>query len=212
MTHHSRSHSVAGGREWHGGRNSSVRHTILRMIGLAIRGCFRIDLKTLLMLLIVCGLLTAAPSGQAFIANPGLTQQQAGQASGAAEGTGDEKEIRPLEPGKPIKRELADGQQHTYRLRLSTDQFLRVIVEQQGLDVLVQVAGAGGRQLLKFDSESRPRGEEAVSLVADAAADYRLVVRPTQKGTPAGSYEIRIEELRAATETDHALHEARRQY
>src|SRR5262245_38703887 len=57
MTHHSRPHSVAGGREWRGGRSNSVRHSNLRIIGLALRDCLRIDLKLPLMLLILCGLL-----------------------------------------------------------------------------------------------------------------------------------------------------------
>ncbi|HKX30597.1 MAG TPA: tetratricopeptide repeat protein, partial [Blastocatellia bacterium] len=51
---------------------------------------------------------------------------------------------------------------------------------------------------------------ESVSLVAEAAGDYRLVVRPVQEGGPAGRYEIRIEELRPATENDRELQRARR--
>jgi CHAT domain-containing protein/tetratricopeptide (TPR) repeat protein len=48
--------------------------------------------------------------------------------------------------------------------------------------------------------------------VAEAAGDYRLVVQPKDLGTDAGSYQIRIEELRGATENDRTLHDARRLY
>src|SRR5262249_50739089 len=130
----------------------------------------------------------------------------------AAFGRVQEDQARQLEPGKPIKRDLASEQQHIYQIRLDAGQFLRVIIEQNGIDVVAQITGPDGKQIMEFDSESRTRGEEVVSLVADAAADYRLAVRPNQKGIPAGSYEIRIEELRAATDTDRALHEARKQY
>jgi hypothetical protein len=51
----------------------------------------------------------------------------------------DEKEARPIEPGKPIKRDLAGGHSHTYQIRLSAGQFLRVIIEQQGVDVVAQL-------------------------------------------------------------------------
>jgi len=123
----------------------------------------------------------------------------------------DEKEARLLEPGKAIKRELAGDQSHTYQIRLSAGQFLKVIVEQQGIDVVAQVSGPDGKQILEFDFESRPQGREEVSLVAEAAGAFQLIVRPSHSGAPAGSYEIRIEELRAATDADRALHDARKQ-
>ena len=77
---------------------------------------------------------------------------------------------------------------------------------------MAQVSGPDGKQILEFDSESRLQGQEEVSLVAEVAGAFLLTVRPKLNGAPAGSYEIRIEELRAATDTDRALHEARKQY
>jgi CHAT domain-containing protein/Tfp pilus assembly protein PilF len=126
-------------------------------------------------------------------------------------GAGKEKDIQALERGKPIRRELAGGQEHTYRIRLDANQFLKVVVEQKGIDVVAQVSGPDGKQILEFDSESRLQGQEEVSLVAETAGSFQLIVRPAQKGAPAGSYEIRIEELRVATDTDRALHDARKQ-
>jgi len=64
---------------------------------------------------------------------------------------GDEKDVRPLEPGKPIKRVMSGGQRHVYRLRLSADQFLMAIVEQQGIDVVVQISGPDGKQILSAE-------------------------------------------------------------
>jgi CHAT domain-containing protein/Tfp pilus assembly protein PilF len=125
-------------------------------------------------------------------------------------GAGDERDVHMLEPGKPINRELVGGQEHTYQISLSADQFLKVIVEQQGIDIVMQVSGPGDKQILEFDSESRPVGQESVSLVAEAAGDYRLTVQPKQKNAVVGRYDIQIDELRIATDTDHALHEARK--
>jgi CHAT domain-containing protein/Tfp pilus assembly protein PilF len=86
-----------------------------------------------------------------------------------------------------------------------------VIVEQQGIDLVAKVSGPDGRQILEFDSESRPQGREEVSLVAEAAGVFQLIVSPKHNGATAGSYEFRIEELRAATDTDRALHQARKE-
>jgi CHAT domain-containing protein/Flp pilus assembly protein TadD len=139
----------------------------------------------------------------------GRTAQQPAQAPRVVGAKADdEKEARLLEPGKPIKRELAGDHSHTYEVRLSAGQFLKVIVEQQGIDVVAQVSGPSGEQIAEFDMESRSQGQELAPLVAEAEGKYRLNVRPRQKQASAGGYEIRIEELRAATEDDRALHEA----
>ncbi|HEY7544128.1 MAG TPA: tetratricopeptide repeat protein, partial [Blastocatellia bacterium] len=133
---------------------------------------------------------------------------QEGSASNVAD---QEKEAaRSLEPGKPIERELAGGQSHTYEIKLSEGQFLNVIVEQRGIDVVVRLLGPDGRQIAEFDSEIRKQGQESVSQVAEAAGSYRLSVQAKEKGAPAGRYEIRVTELRAATEKDRALQEASR--
>ncbi|HKX28916.1 MAG TPA: CHAT domain-containing tetratricopeptide repeat protein [Blastocatellia bacterium] len=104
---------------------------------------------------------------------------------------------------------MSDGQSPAYRIRLESDQFLKVVVEQEGIDVIVRISEPGGRQLLEVDSESRLRGPESVTLVAGMTGEYRLVVQPRLKGAPAGSYGVRIEELRAATENDRILDRAR---
>ncbi len=120
-----------------------------------------------------------------------------------------DKDVRLLESGKPVERELAGGQTHSYQITLSAGQYLSVVVEQRGIDVVVELFGSDGKQIAGFDSESGNQGRETVSQVAEASGSHRLVVKPKQKVAPAGRYEIRIGELRAATELDRALQEAR---
>jgi CHAT domain-containing protein/Tfp pilus assembly protein PilF len=131
-------------------------------------------------------------------------QEAAQHSSGGA----DEKEVQALEPSRKVRRELAGGQLHTYQIRLSADQFLKAVVEQDGIDVVIQVLGPDGKQILESNSEIRLQGPEDVPLVADSAGDYRLIIRPKRKKVIAGGYEIRVEELRGATERDRALQEA----
>src|SRR5262245_17789467 len=158
------------------------------------------------------GLLIVAPSQEAFSHAIDLFQQSTQERRDAESGTGGENDVQTLEPGKPHRRKLVGGQQHTYRIRLAADQFLKAVIEQDGIDVEARLLRPDGKQIMGFDSESRLRGPETVEQVAEAEGDYRLVVQPRHKAAPAGDYEIRIEELRVATENDRALHEARKLY
>jgi CHAT domain-containing protein/Tfp pilus assembly protein PilF len=158
----------------------------------------------ILALFLLFSLSAVVPSHQASGLYSELNHRPA-QASSETDG---EQDVPLLEAGQPIRRELAEGQQHNYRIGLSADQFLKAAVEQAGIDVVVQVSGPGGAQIAQFDSEPRTRGQESVSLVAETAGEYQLIVRPRFKRVPAGSYEIRLEELRAATENDRTLHES----
>src|SRR5262249_30137403 len=117
--------------------------------------------------------------------------------------------VRSLEPGTPIERELAGGQSHVYRFMLAPSQYVKLDVDQRGVDVTIKLSGPDGKQILDVDAESTTHGKETVEEVATTAGDYRLVVQPKLKDANAGRYEIRIEELRAATENDRALQEAR---
>src|SRR5262249_21643171 len=117
--------------------------------------------------------LAVALSDKASARAFGRIAQQPAQAPHDADNKADdEKEARLLEPGKAIKRELSGANSHTYQIRLSAGQFLKVIVEQQGIDVVAQVSGPDGKQILEFDSESRSQGQEEVSLVADVAGAF----------------------------------------
>jgi CHAT domain-containing protein/tetratricopeptide (TPR) repeat protein len=114
-----------------------------------------------------------------------------------------------LELGKPIERELAGGQSHSYQITLSEGQLVSMVVEQRGIDVMVKLFGPDGKQITEFDSEIRKQGQEPVSLAAEASGNYQIDVHAGQLNTPAGRYEIRVIGLRAATEKDYALQEAR---
>jgi CHAT domain-containing protein len=119
------------------------------------------------------------------------------------------REILTLEAGKPIEREMAGGQKHFYQIALTEGQYLNAIVEQRGIDVVVRCLGPDGKQIAEFDSESRLQGEEKAELVAETAGHYRLMVEARQQKASAGGYTILFAELRAATEKDRSLQQAR---
>src|SRR2546425_2948027 len=55
--------------------------------------------------------------------------------------------IDTLKPDFSIKRDLAKGEAHSYRARLEAGQYLRAVVNQEGIAVTVRIYGADGRQL-----------------------------------------------------------------
>jgi CHAT domain-containing protein/Tfp pilus assembly protein PilF len=122
-------------------------------------------------------------------------------------------EAEELQRGRPIEREIATGERHTYQIRLAKDDYLSVKIEQHGIDVAVKVFSPDGKQILESDSEPRKQGEEIASVVAEAAGAFRLSVESAERASSAGYYyKIRVAELRSATENDRALYEARELY
>ncbi len=135
---------------------------------------------------------------------------RAGHFAGVASPAQEDTQARQLEPGKAIERELAGGQSHSYTITLDAGQYLRLSVEQRGIDVVVQVSRTDSKEVMRFNSEIRRLGTEKVEYVAEVAGDYRLTVQPRQRRAATRSYVIRIEEVRAATADDSALYEARK--
>jgi tetratricopeptide (TPR) repeat protein len=82
------------------------------------------------------------------------------------------------------------------------------VVEQRGIDVAVTLLGPDGKQILEVDSPNGDRGPEPVSWIVETSGDYRLAVRSLKKDAASGRYEVKVVELRAATDRDRAMAEA----
>ncbi len=165
---------------------------------------FRFNLKShhrLFSLLLAVSIL-AAPFIWAHTRSGSYAQTAAGARAQA------EKDVRRLDPGKPIERELAGGQSHSYKITLAAGQYLDAVVEQRGIDVVVTLFGPDGKQLIEVDSPNGDRGPEPVSWIVETAGDYRLSARSLKKDAAAGRYEVKVVELRAATYRDRRLVEA----
>ena len=146
------------------------------------------------------GLLPSSPiSAQArSLSQP--TQQRTEANSSAQDG----KDVRSLEPDKPIERELAGGEAHSYRIMLNRGEYLHVAVDQRGIDVVVALRGPDGAQLMEMDGLSGMLGMEEVSWEAASAGGYVLEVRAKAKAANAGRYEVRVEKAAAATARERA--------
>ncbi len=120
----------------------------------------------------------------------------------------EQAEVRKLEAGKQIDRKLSGGESHTYELEIQAGQYLNVVVEQLGIDVVVQVIAPDGKQAMEVDSPNGIQGPELVTMVAEVSGIYRFKVRSLEKAVATGKYEIKVVELRSATNNDRVLQEA----
>jgi CHAT domain-containing protein/tetratricopeptide (TPR) repeat protein len=105
-----------------------------------------------------------------------------------------------LELGVPIKKELAPGSSHSYRVALTTGQLVEVLIEQQGIRVAVTIS-ASNKVIAEMHSVYGRHGPLAISFVASETAEHLVTVRSTEQTAPPGGYEIRVA-LRTPTESD----------
>jgi hypothetical protein len=110
---------------------------------------------------------------------------------------------QPLQLNTPIDQQLAPNESHTYTLTLEENMLAQLVVEQHGIDVVVKVASPNGKSLGDFDSPNGGEGPENVSFVGITAGAYKITVAPLTPGEgSAGQYQIKVIELRQATEQE----------
>src|SRR5437867_5077435 len=112
--------------------------------------------------------------------------------------------------GTPIDREISGRHPHIYELALNAGEYADLVVEQRGIDVAVNLGDSAGTLIAQFDAESRKQGREVVGVVAQSRSVFRVNVRARFPRDAAGRYEIRIGEIRPATDRDRDLFEAHR--
>jgi len=117
--------------------------------------------------------------------------------------------ISPLEPETAIERPIARGEEHLYQLTLARGEYVHVVVQQRGIDVVVQTRRGDGTAIADIQEEIRPQGQEDVELVADANGTYTLAVRRAIGPHDSGSYVIHIAGRRVATDGDRGIQQAR---
>src|SRR5947209_14754367 len=113
----------------------------------------------------------------------------------------------PLAAGTTVERDLAGGQSHSFKLAMSPGDFAAIILEQRGIDVVIQVVRPDGTVIADFDAESRTYATEFAGVVADASVTYTLRIKARYSKAVAGQYAIRVSEIRPATDAERSAFE-----
>jgi len=106
-----------------------------------------------------------------------------------------------LEIGKPVERQLAGDEVHSYRIDLLPHQYAEIVVDQRRIDLAIAIYDLKGQKLVEADMTT-VSNQESMLFAEESGNSYRLDIRATSAKAPAGSYEIKIKELRTATEKD----------
>ena len=108
-----------------------------------------------------------------------------------------------LQLSTPVERTSGPGQVHEFTVTLEANTWIQLVVEQQGIDVVVSTVAPDGRNLGQYDSPNGNDGPEQVSFVASSAGTYHIIVSPLDPaGTTSGRFQIKILEMRRATEEE----------
>jgi len=108
------------------------------------------------------------------------------------------KEIQQLVQGRPVVRMMRGGDVHNYQVPLSAGQYLKVVIDQRGIDVVVIAFRPDGTKISEVDIPNGTQGPEPISVAAGTSGVYQFEVRSLEADTAPGRYEIRIEEMLSA--------------
>lgn len=97
-----------------------------------------------------------------------------------------------LTPGPALERSISAGETHVYRVEAS-DTPLAVIVEQRGIDLIVEAKITADQKALSVDSLNDRWGAEVLVVSPGNAGGSRIEVRPGVQNVPPGRYTIRMD-------------------
>jgi CHAT domain-containing protein/tetratricopeptide (TPR) repeat protein len=119
-----------------------------------------------------------------------------------ARGLAKQTDVGELKLGQAVERELRGGESHAYQIALVLGQYLHVVVEQKGIDVVVRLFAPDGKKLTEVDGPYGPLGTEPVYAITEMTGEYHLEVKALDEKAAPGRYEIELEELRQSKAQD----------
>ncbi|MDT7543177.1 MAG: hypothetical protein QOE33_3081 [Acidobacteriota bacterium] len=119
-------------------------------------------------------------------------------------------QIRSLEPGVPVEREISGDESHDYQYALQAGQFLHLSWGQQKIGLVLTIIGPDGKPVMEVNHETHTQERVDVALVADVSGVYRMNIHPMARSTAVGRYQLTAVEVREATERDRKHFRAER--
>jgi CHAT domain-containing protein/Tfp pilus assembly protein PilF len=166
-------------------------------------------------------LLAQTPSGTKTVFSEAGPQKAPEQTQGAAFARADQitsnqsesqqqQNELSINAGSTIDGVLTGGETRSYRLLLTSRQYLHAAGEQRGIDIVVVLRGPAGNQLFEMDGVVGGLGTEDLVWEATAAGSYTLEVRARSPSAPQGRYALRVELKDSAGVREHAWIDAQR--
>jgi len=107
-----------------------------------------------------------------------------------------------IESGKPVERAIAGGQTDIFQIDVKAGEFLRVVAEQRGIDVVLTLLGPEGETIVEADRVNGAWGPESASMIAKASGTFQVQVESRDSSALAGHYHLKVTDLRKPTSRD----------
>lgn len=92
----------------------------------------------------------------------------------------------------PVSRNLKAKETHVYHVTLSPEQYVHVVVNQNGIDVVVKLFDPNNTLLIQRDSPNSQFGPEKISTLAQVGGNYYVVVCGAEN-EPGGTYQVKLD-------------------
>jgi tetratricopeptide (TPR) repeat protein len=111
-------------------------------------------------------------------------------------------EIKLLAPGETVEREIAPQQRHRYQIKLDKGQFVKIGIAEKGCDTVMSLRSPDGINLLEFAEIKPVSGVKYIQAAVAETGNYELRVISYGAIDGAGTYSVKIGEIRPATEQE----------
>jgi CHAT domain-containing protein/tetratricopeptide (TPR) repeat protein len=117
------------------------------------------------------------------------------------------QDIRTLEPGKAVERDIAGGESHTYQVSIPAGQVVQFRLDQRALDSSLILTTPDGKQIAEVNLTDAGNSESLLS----PEGSFRLTVRGIGGAAMSGSYRLEVSATSTATAQDqkHLIAQAR---
>jgi len=97
-------------------------------------------------------------------------------------------ERHPLAFGSSVKRPISKGETHEYSLTLDAGDFAKIVLRQQGIDLVLTLSKEGPNpDMIEVDGANGSAGQESVTLLG---GNYLVKVQTRDRDAEPGNYEI----------------------
>ena len=107
-----------------------------------------------------------------------------------------------LEEGHPVERTLGGGERQELRIAVEKGWYVRVEIEQVGVDVAASLLGPDGAELFSADDPDGLRDKEILAVIAPVSGELRLVLTPREPQAAPGAYRVLLTARRPAVSGD----------
>jgi CHAT domain-containing protein/Tfp pilus assembly protein PilF len=100
-----------------------------------------------------------------------------------------------LQLNRPVERTLGKGEHHVFQVSVSRDQYVRLVIDQRGLDLDITLVAPDQRSIKTVNNFDFSYGPESIAMKAEKSGIYSISLRSSNKEAPKGSYQITLTEI-----------------